>query len=47
MAPNLLANYRSPFNGRSGRDLPIVSAGLAITNSETSCGAFELMPCSS
>ena len=44
MAPRLLANYRSPFNGRSGRDLPVVSAGLAITNSETGCGAFSIQP---
>jgi hypothetical protein len=44
MAPKLLANYRSPFNGRSGRDLPVVSAGLAITNSETGCGAFSIQP---
>ncbi|GAA1532974.1 hypothetical protein GCM10009827_058710 [Dactylosporangium maewongense] len=43
-ALKLLANYRSPFNGRSGSELPVVSAGLVITNSETGCGAFSIQP---
>ncbi|MBN1170692.1 MAG: DUF932 domain-containing protein, partial [Micromonosporaceae bacterium] len=44
MAPKLLANYRSPFDGRAGVDLPIVSAGFVISNSETGCGAFSISP---
>jgi hypothetical protein len=44
LAPGLLGNYRSPFNGRSGRDLPVVWAGFVITNSEVGCGAFSIMP---
>ena len=44
LAPGLLANYRSPFNGRSGADLPVVWAGFVITNSEVGCGAFSIMP---
>jgi hypothetical protein len=43
-APRLLANYRSPFDGRPGSQLPVVSAGLAISNSETGCGAFAIVP---
>jgi len=44
LAPGLLANYRSPFNGKAGRDLPVVWAGFIITNSEVGCGAFEIRP---
>jgi hypothetical protein len=44
MAPRLLANYRSPFDGRRGADLPVVSAGFLISNSETGCGAFTIAP---
>ena len=44
MAPHLLANYRSPFDGRAGADLPVVWAGFLITNSETGCGAFTIAP---
>ncbi|MBF6341279.1 DUF932 domain-containing protein [Nocardia abscessus] len=44
MAYDLLADYRSPFNGRAGRDLPIVYAGLLFTNSETGHGATTLTP---
>jgi hypothetical protein len=44
MAPHLLANYRSPFDGRAGADLPVVWGGFLITNSETGCGAFTITP---
>lgn len=44
LAPTLLENYRSPFSGQSGRDLPVVSAGLVISNSETGGGAFTIVP---
>lgn len=44
LAPGLLANYRSPFNGRCGADLPVVWAGFVITNSEVGCGAYEIRP---
>ena len=43
-APLLLRNYRSPFNGLSGRDLPFVSGGFLLTNSETGCGKYTLAP---
>ncbi|RKR88307.1 hypothetical protein BDK92_2618 [Micromonospora pisi] len=43
-APRLLSRYRSPFDGRAGADLPIVSAGFLIRNSETGCGAFSISP---
>jgi hypothetical protein len=44
LAPVLLANYRSPFTGASGADNPVVFSGFVITNSETGCGAFSLIP---
>ena len=44
MAPHLLANYRSPFDGRRGADLPVVWGGFLISNSETGCGAFTIAP---
>lgn len=40
----LLANYRSPFTGDSGKDNPVVQAGLVIKNSETGSGAFTIAP---
>jgi hypothetical protein len=43
-APALLANYRSPFTGQAGRDLPIVWAGFVLSNSEVGAGAFTLRP---
>lgn len=43
-APRLLARYRSPFDGRAGSELPIVSAGFLISNSETGAGAFSIAP---
>ncbi len=44
MAPQLLAGYRSPFDGRPGTDLPVVWGGFLITNSETGFGAFTIAP---
>lgn len=44
LAPTLLRNYRSPFTGRSGADLPVISAGLDVRNSETGGGAFVVAP---
>jgi hypothetical protein len=44
LAPALLAGYRSPFTGAAGADNPVVSSGFMITNSETGCGAFTLVP---
>jgi hypothetical protein len=44
LAPALLAGYRSPFTGASGAENPVVFAGFMITNSETGCGAFTLVP---
>ncbi|MET7889317.1 DUF932 domain-containing protein [Streptomyces avermitilis] len=44
MAPELLSGYRSPFDGRSGDELPIVSAGFVITNSEVGSGAWSVTP---
>jgi len=43
-APALLRNYRSPFTGNRGADNPLVFAGFEITNSETGCGAFTIVP---
>lgn len=44
LAPLLLADYRSPFTGRSGADNPVVFAGFVLTNSETGCGACSITP---
>lgn len=44
MAPSLLNGYRSPFSGKTGRDLPLIFAGLDIRNSETGGGAFSVAP---
>lgn len=44
LAPDLLRGYRSPFGGRSGTDNPVVSAGFVISNSDTGCGAFTIVP---
>ena len=43
-APELLGNYRSPFNGRSGADCPIVFAGVEFRNSETGHGKTMVAP---
>lgn len=44
MAPELLSGYRSPFDGRSGSELPLISAGFVITNSEVGAGAWSITP---
>ncbi|MFD9691868.1 DUF932 domain-containing protein [Kitasatospora sp. NPDC059088] len=43
-APELLRNYRSPFTEARGSDNPTVFAGFEISNSETGCGAFTIVP---
>ncbi len=43
-APDLLDRYRDPRSGRTGRDHPIIHAGLVITNSEVGEGAFRIVP---
>ncbi|MDX2916232.1 DUF932 domain-containing protein [Streptomyces griseiscabiei] len=43
-ARNLLRGYRSPFDGRSGDELPMISAGFVITNSEVGSGAYTITP---
>ncbi|MDN3029442.1 DUF932 domain-containing protein [Streptomyces sp. S.PB5] len=43
-ARSLLRGYRSPFDGRSGDELPMVSAGFVITNSEVGAGAYTITP---
>lgn len=43
-ARNLLRGYRSPFDGRSGDELPLVSAGFVISNSEVGSGAYTVTP---
>lgn len=40
----LIANYRSPFTGQTGAELPLVHAGIKIVNSEIGHGAFEVKP---
>ncbi|MFD8564668.1 DUF932 domain-containing protein [Streptosporangium canum] len=44
LAPELLRNYRSPFTGEVGADNPVVFSGFVISNSETGCGAFTIVP---
>ncbi|MFM9707917.1 DUF932 domain-containing protein [Streptomyces galilaeus] len=43
-APRLLRGYRSPFDGRSGDELPVISAGFVISNSEVGSGAYTITP---
>jgi hypothetical protein len=44
LAPQLLAGYRSPFNGQTGDQLPVVFAGFVFQNSEVGSGAFSVKP---
>jgi hypothetical protein len=44
LAPALLGNYRSPFTGQSGADIPVVSAGIVFSNSEVGNGAWSIVP---
>lgn len=41
---DLLGDYRSPFNGRPASELPMLWAGVEVTNSETGGGAFNITP---
>lgn len=43
-ALELVRNYRSPYNGKSGADLPMMFAGLEFSNSEVGHGAFSIAP---
>ncbi|MGC0212023.1 DUF932 domain-containing protein [Streptomyces levis] len=43
-ARDLLRGFRSPFDGRSGDELPLISAGFVITNSEVGGGAYTITP---
>jgi len=44
LAPDLLGDYRSPFDGTSGSDVPVVFAGFVLQNSEVGAGAWSLVP---
>lgn len=43
-ARKLMAGYRSPFSGQTGEDMPLVRAGIEVTNSEVGSGAFNVKP---
>jgi hypothetical protein len=43
-AGDLVENYRSPFGGGAGKDLPMVFAGFELSNSEVGAGQFALTP---
>ncbi|MGW3654155.1 DUF932 domain-containing protein [Streptomyces sp. NPDC000878] len=43
-APELLRGYRSPFTGQTGDQLPLVSAGFVLTNSEVGSGKYAITP---
>jgi hypothetical protein len=40
----LVQNYKSPFTGQTGAELPLIHAGIKIINSEIGHGAFEVKP---
>jgi hypothetical protein len=44
LAPRLLRNYTSPWNGRRGADNPVVFAGFVFSNSEVGRGALTITP---
>ena len=44
VAKELLRDYRSPFDKRPGNELPMLWAGVEITNSDTGNGAFRVGP---
>lgn len=44
LAPELLRGYRSPFTGQTGDQLPVVSAGFVLTNSEVGSGRYAITP---
>lgn len=41
-ARELLRDYRSPFDNRPGNELPMLFAGVEISNSDTGQGAFQV-----
>ena len=41
---SLIENYRSPFTGQTGAELPLVHAGVRFVNSEIGRGALEAIP---
>ena len=43
-AYELVKNYRSPFSGQAGADLPMAFAGFEIGNSEVGHGRFSIAP---
>ncbi|AVZ70889.1 DUF932 domain-containing protein [Streptomyces lunaelactis] len=43
-ARELLKGYRSPYTGQTGDELPLISAGFVIRNSEVGAGAFTITP---
>lgn len=43
-APQVLGGYRSPFTGQTGADLPMLWAGISVTNSEVGHGSFQVAP---
>lgn len=43
-SPLLLGDYRSPYTGKSGKDLPMIWAGFEVSNSEVGHGAFSIAP---
>lgn len=43
-ARKLMAGYRSPFSGETGEEMPLVRAGIELSNSEVGGGAFNLKP---
>jgi hypothetical protein len=43
-ASALVRDYRDPYTGRRGDQLPCMWAGLVITNSETGNGSFSVTP---
>ena len=43
-ARELVKNYRSPFDKRPGSELPMMFAGIEVSNSETGGGAYTIRP---
>jgi len=43
-ARELVKDYRSPFDRRTGVDLPMIFAGIEVSNSETGGGAYTVRP---
>jgi hypothetical protein len=44
LAPTLLEGYRNPWSRTPNSELPLIFAGLVLSNSETGNGAFTLKP---